>query len=236
MPDSIVGFIKENASLLGDNLRRLFRILGSPAAFIASTEHATQEQLLSASIFAILISLLNLVLNVPIFRLLDIEVESTSFLIADTVLTYVFLFLYGSGFHLAARVMQGKGSYTSSVVSFLYLTAFLPVIKVVSIPATAVVTRAIVEGPDTTTLAFQLATAEHLLRSPPAMIGALLMFVVYGWYFVALASVFRVVHCVGAVRGMCIALAGFVFWWSLSFWIEAPAVRMLWLAYRGSHA
>jgi hypothetical protein len=232
MSENITALVKETAALARDNLRQFFRILATPASFISSIEHASSDQLVPASIFAALMSLLNLVLHLPLLRMLGVETESASYLLADTILTYAFWFIYGSCFHFAAKIVGGHGNYTSSLVSFLYLTAFMPVITTILIPVDVIVRRHIVHTADTTSPGFLQFVAADLLASTPALISLTIGLVASIWYLAALSRVFRLVHGVGRVRGVAIVIIGMGIWQILSWFIEIPAFQLFYKAYQ----
>ena len=78
------------------NFEHFFLILANPRRFIVSINHPSNEQLIPASIFAAMMSVLNLVITLPLSRLLRVQTESVSYVIADTILTFAFWFLsYG---------------------------------------------------------------------------------------------------------------------------------------------
>lgn len=79
-----------------------------------------------------------------------------------------------------------------------------------------------------------LSIGAHVLRSPPAFISVVLLYVTYVWYFVALVKVFRVIHGVRLIRGTCIVLVGVSLRILFAVWIEAPVVQIFWQAYRTS--
>lgn len=232
MSENVTVLIKENAALVGENLRQFFRILATPGEFISSIRRRTNELLVPASIFAALMSLLNLALHLPVLRFLRIESESASYFVVDTILTYAFWFIYGSGFHLAARILRGHGDYATSLVSFLYLTAFFPVLVAVTIPIEPIVRRCTVDGTDTTSLEFQLCVVPSFLSSTPALISFVMGSIVFVWYLIALTKVFSIVHNVGKLRSAFIVLLGLSFWMLLTLPVELSAFQIFWKAYR----
>jgi hypothetical protein len=168
----------------------------------------------------------------PLLRMLGVETESASYLLADTILTYAFWFIYGSCFHFAAKIVGGHGNYTSSLVSFLYLTAFMPVITTILIPVDVIVRRHIVHTADTTSPGFLQFVAADLLASTPALISLTIGLVASIWYLAALSRVFRLVHGVGRVRGVAIVIIGMGIWQILSWFIEIPAFQLFYKAYQ----
>jgi len=229
MSEGITALMKENAALVTKNLRYFFRILVSPVEFISSIKHSSSEQLVSATFFAALMSILNLVIALPLFRLLGMNVETTSYFVVDTILTYGFFFIYGSAFHLSAKIFRGKGNYTSSLVSFLYLKAFSPIGMIVGIPLELIFIGGIVNGTDIISI----------MSSPLSFVELISLFsllLVLSWYLISMVKVFCIVHKLGKTRGSCVVLVGFSLWCLISVLYEFPILQLFYKAYRTSGA
>lgn len=231
MPEKIIALLKENSALVGDNLQKFFRILSKPAEFISSIERAPIEQLIPASIFAAMMSLLNLALHIPIFRILHVETESASYFVVDTILTYAFWFIYGSCFHLAAKLFRGRGNYAVSLVSFLYLTAFMPVLTLTSIPLNVILRRHIVTATNMLPVDFINLAINDVFNSSPAIISVIVSIFVFAWYFIALTQVFRFTHKVGRIRGFGMVFLGVLIWQLLRWALETPIFQLFWRSY-----
>jgi len=231
MAESFTLFFKEHAAVIGDNLRKLIRILAEPEEFISSVRHSSRALLLQASIFAGLVSLLNLAIHIPLFRFLGVSIDNVSYFIVDTILTCGFWLLYASVFHVSARILRGKGTYVSSLVSYLYMTAFFPLMLIVSIPAEAALRRNILSSADIASYQFLVSQVSIITTSNILLISLVLVTLVWGWYLVSLTKVFRIVHKVGRIRAGLIVLLGLILWMAFSTWVEAPAFQMLWRSY-----
>jgi hypothetical protein len=232
MAEIVTSLIKENAVLIGNNLRQFYLVLKGPGQFIASLKPPYSDHFLPASIFAVLVSLSILVLNIPVSRILHVEVENVSYIVVDTILSFAFFFIYGSIFHLSAKLFRGQGDYAGSLVSYLYLTVFFVVLAAVSIPQVMLTKRLILLGTDTTTAAFDDSLISMLKGSTAAQFSVLAGLLIWAWYFVSLTKVVRVVHGVGVLRGASIVLVGFAAFLFIVDKIETPTVQMLMLAYQ----
>jgi serine/threonine protein kinase len=61
-------------------------------------------------------------LSRAVLRSLGVQLETPTYLLVDTVLTYAGFFLAGVLYHLAAKIVRGRGALLGSLVAFLYLT------------------------------------------------------------------------------------------------------------------
>jgi hypothetical protein len=212
--------------LLKDNVATLCAVLMKPRAFFAGVSVDTPADVLRASVFAGFISILNLVISTPLLRVAGVEMESTSFLLTDTVLTYAAWFLYGSIFHISAKVLRGQGSYSSSVVAFLYLTAFYPVMGFLGLPAAHVVARPFLQAQDTLNLEFYRDLGPAFVASPAALISFGLASVVGLYFFFALILAARRVHGFGRARGISAGALAFVGYLIISVSVVVPVEQL----------
>ena len=231
MVDTFKTVLDLGSQWLLSNVRTLFAILRSPPDFMASQDWDNNPPLVPASTFAVFISMLNLVIHLPQLRTIEVEVESPSFVLADTVLTYGFWFLYGSVFHMAARMLRGHRNYQATLSCFLYMTAFYPIISLVSIPAALFINREMIHGVDTSSLSFYLKISDTLFSRPPMFLSTLLLLLATMYFFFSMVSAMRTVHQVGRFRAFLIAATGFAVMFTTVPFIEAPAVQMLWVAF-----
>jgi hypothetical protein len=224
--------LKDSGRVFKDNGRRFFSIIHDPVAFIRSLDHSSGEELLSASLFAALVSLLNLAINLPLLRVLRIETENASFVLADTILTFAFWFVFGTVFHLAAKLMRGNASYTSTLTAYLYLRAFTPLIVLLGIPYEARVRPIIIGSPEPFGLEVFRIYFELAQSSPSAFVTLLLVSVITVYYLICLYRVLRAVHGVGRGRGLALLLVGFNLQGFVEVVVMVPVMQLLWKAFQ----
>jgi hypothetical protein len=111
-----------------------FSVLSAPERFTGSLDLTSNETLTRASVFAVFISLVNLLIQGPVLRSLGVQLETPTYLLVDTVLTYAGFFLAGVLYHLAAKIVRGRGALLGSLVAFLYLTAWKPIGELITTP------------------------------------------------------------------------------------------------------
>ena len=187
----------------------------------------SQEQFIQASIFACFISVLNLVIRLPVYRLIHVGVESTSFLLVDTVFTYAFWFIEGSIFHAAAKLFGGHAHYRKSVITYLYLTAFQPLLCLLGIPFTVVVERRMIEGMYPLTDESLVRLLQEVLERPAVVVSSVLTLSAIVYYFVASVTAFRTVHHLGRLRGFWIVFFGELGCWALAAGVKIPLTQSL---------
>jgi len=223
--DLVVGQL----DLLKNNLRDFVLILTNAKRFIQKIDANAPEQIIGASVFASLMSLLSLAIVLPVYRLNHVQTPE-SYVIIDTAVTYIGFLINGTIFHLIAKLFWGKGSLNASIVTYLYLTAFQPVMGVLLLPVAVHVIGGMIStsGGFAELLSF---THEQLLQSPVALISELLASTVLVWWWVSLARTFRVVHGFGAFRAVVVAVVAFV---CVSAFMETVGLgvdQVLWKAY-----
>lgn len=233
--------LKEVIDLGGDwlrnNVRNLFWVIRSPRSFFLSLDLDNDPPVIEAVIFAAFISLLNVVISLPIYRQSGVEAESTAYLLVDTVLSVGYAIICGSAFHAAAAIFRGRRSYQATIVCFLYMTAFSPLITLVSAPAQGVVTRrAAASGENVISVAFYLDFMNEILSSPVTTIGLGFLLVVSIYYFFCMVAAIRVVHQTGRVRAFMITSLGFAATMLLAAFLGITIFQNFWQAFRGATA
>jgi Yip1 domain len=206
--ENIQQLLKLGGNALKNFLLCLYEVVISPKAFFSNLPDDREQQFVQASIFACFISVLNLVIALPVQRILGIRAESTSYLLVDTVLTYGCWFIMGSIFHASARLVGGHARYLSSVTAFLYLTAYQPLGALVSLPVIVITERQVLEEGYPFTYEQRLRMVRTIIDKPGAVVSLFASVCVLIYLLVAAATAFRVVHRVGRFRGFCILLLG----------------------------
>jgi hypothetical protein len=224
--EDIQQLIGLGTEMVQESCATLFSVLTKPQVFYRSIALETTADLLRASRFAALMSVLTLVIQTPVYRLVGVETESTAYLLTDTVLTYAAWFLYGSVLHLAAKILRGHGAYQSSVAAFLYLTAFFPVMAFFLLPCSVLARQVMLRAPDTFSLGFFQALAQPFLASPLALTSFGLATGVGFYFFGCLILAARRVHGFGWVRGLGAGVLAFLGWLVISLTVVAPVDQL----------
>ena len=232
MIENLKAMIDLGGGWLKECVRTLFSVLRSPSDFMLSRTLDGNPALLEASGFAAFVSLLNLVTELPLFRTLGVEAETPSYLVVDTVLTYGFWFLYGSIFHAAARIFRGRGSYQATVVCYLYMTAFVPLQLILTIPGESALRRLLLESKSPPDLEFYQRLAPAVTGSFGAVTSSVIAAAAFSYFFFALVSALRTVHLVGRIRGFFICTAGLIGRVTVFALVEAPTLQLFWQAFR----
>ncbi len=120
----IVGFALESVVSFVD-------ILFAPRAFFTRLRSVKARGFLKAVGFALSVSIINLIILTPLNKLLGVE-STLSFLAVDTVITFGFWIMYAVLLHLAVRLVGGSGSGLATMASALYLTAYTPLLLLLS--------------------------------------------------------------------------------------------------------
>jgi len=232
MIENVRALIDLGGGWLKDYVRNLVAILRSPREFMRSRDLDAGPTFIDASVFAALVSLLNLVIQIPIYRTLGVNVETPAFILVDTVFTYGFWFIYGSILHGSARLFGGGASYQASVACFLFMSAFRPLILIVTAPSEFVARRMVLDSPDVGGAAFYQRALPALASSPRATVLLILALAANCYFFFALVSAFRAVHAVSRIRAFFIVAVGLVGWVAISSLVEVPAFQALWQSFK----
>jgi hypothetical protein len=230
--EDIQQLIGLGTEVVQESCTTLFSVLTKPQVFYRSVALETTADLLRASRFAALMSVLTLVIQTPIYRLVGVETESAAYLLTDTVLTCATWFLYGSVLHWAAKILRGHGTYQTSVSAFLYLTAFYPVMGFFLLPCSVLARRVMLQAPDTFGPGFFQALAQPLLASPLALTSFGLTTGIGFYFFGCLVLAARRVHGFGWVRGLGAGVLAFLGWLAISLTVVAPVDQLFQKAFR----
>ena len=160
---------------LNSNAVRFIAILAALRNFIKSINHKDDQALIDASVFAVFISVVNLTISLPAYRLANVKADTLTYVLIDTVITLVFWFLYGSVYHLCARLMGGRGTYQSSLVAVLYLTAFTVISGIFTVPLSLTAIFWSLESSDAPHLGEWQILGNEILKSPTGLICTLMI-------------------------------------------------------------
>ena len=216
---------------LKSNAVRFIAILAAPRNFIKSINHKDDQALIDASVFAVFISVVNLTISLPAYRLANVKADTLTYVLIDTVITLVFWFLYGSVYHLCARLMGGRGTYQSSLVAVLYLTAFTVISGIFTVPLSLTAIFWSLESSDAPHLGEWQILGNEILRSPTGLICTLMISATILYRWICTIGVFMIIHEVGRARGIAIGLLGASLSWVVLFTVEKPAIALFWRAF-----
>jgi hypothetical protein len=218
---------------IGHHAATLLRVVRGPVAFVQTLDFDAPP-VSDAALFAVFISLVNLVLQIPLFRTLGVAVESTAYVLVDTVMTFAFWFIQAVILHSVARLFGVRQrSFQATLVCFLYLTAFMPIVMVISAPFVLSARRWMIEDGDVAGL-LQGDVAMKLLAGSPAIAASAAGMIIFGLCLIGVyAAVFRAAYRIGLTRSLAIIFVsvGVYFAWSAA--IEAPVQQMVFRAFHG---
>jgi hypothetical protein len=210
---------------------RFVAILAHPRRFFRSIDYHSDQSLVDATLFAVVISVINLVLLFPAHRIAQLKSDTLSYVLIDTVITLLFWFLYGSVYHLCARLLGGRGTYPSSLVAVLYLTAFTVVSQIFTLPVSLKAISLGLESSEIPSFEQFRVLGEQTLQTPVGLICSFLSTVTISYRWVVTIMVFMIIHDVGLLKGIGIGVLGAALSWVLFFGVELPATQLLWRAF-----
>ena len=217
---------------IGHHAATLLRVVRGPVAFVDTLDLDTAPPVSDAALFAVFISLVSLVLQVPLFRTLGVEVEGTAYVLVDTVMTFAFWFIQAVILHSVARLLGvRRRSFQATLVCFLYLTAFMPIATVISAPFGLGARRWMIDDGDVAGL-LKGDIAIRLLAGSPAIAASAIAMIIFGLCLIGVyAAVFRAAYRISLTRSLAIILvsAGAYFVWSVA--IETPVQQMVFRAF-----
>lgn len=210
---------------------RFIAVLTQPRNFVKSIDHSGEHGLIEASVFAVFVSVANLALMIPTYRLANVKADTLTYVLIDPVITFVFWFLYGSVYHLCAKLLGGRGSYQSSIVAMLYLTAFGIISGILSLPLSLKAVTWGLGSSDAASFGDWKILGDQIVQSPAGLICILLILVTALYRWICTIGVFMIIHEVGRAKGILIGLLGSGLSWIVFLVIEKPAVGLFWRAF-----
>ncbi len=200
-----------------------YQILSNHKQFFNSRNLETTEEFIAASKFSAFVSILNLMISLPYLRSSGVQVENSYFIIIDTVITYAFFFLYGAIFHITAKLLLCKGSLQGSVTVFLYLTAFFPVLNLLSIPLGFALHGPLTQlGGNIISTEFAMQFVAHNADNLLLQISYLVSMGFYVFYLKVLCSGYRIQYAVGRIRAFSIVFMGIIGFSVINVYIVIP--------------
>jgi TIR domain-containing protein/Yip1-like protein len=225
------GLVKLSSQTVKSNVVRFIAVLARPRSFIKSIDYNAEHTLIDASVFAVLISVVNLTMMLPAYRLANVKADTLTYVLIDTMITLVFWFLYGSVYHLCARLVGGRGTYQSSIVAVLYLTAFSVIGAIFSIPVSLKIISWGLESSEFPSFSEWQTISNQMLQSPTGLICLLLILVNALYRWICTIGIFMIIHEVGRLKGVLIGLLGAGLSWVVFITIEKPAIELLMRAF-----
>lgn len=137
-------------------------------------------------------------------------VSSESLLLLETYLEYLIVgfVLYG-----AMRLLGGRGSLQASIAAYCFLTAYLPFIAVLMMPARALILPSMEQHPDLPTVIWSSLPKLSQLSMWEATgfwLSFVLTTVVFVIFFVAVFRTFRMLHQLSNARAVVAFLLGLI--------------------------
>jgi hypothetical protein len=185
--------------------RRFIDVLAQPRKCIKSFDDNDDHPLLDASLFAASVSVVHIMIMLPAYRLAGIESDALTYVLSDTVLTLFFLFLNGSIFHVCARLVRGQGTYQSSIVAILYLTAFSVISGIFTLPLAPKILSLTQRRLELPPLDEIRKAAERLVQTPTGLICSSLLVATALYRWICTIGVFMTIHRVGRAKGVLLA-------------------------------
>ena len=235
-PAEVTAVIEEwqGGSVIDDRLTagtfgaRFLAVLAGPRSLLREVDHHSDHAFIGASLFAAFISVVNLIINIPVYRLANIQADSFTYGLIDTVITFVFWFLYGSIYHLGAKLFGGLGTYQSSIVMFLYLTAFTVIAGIFTLPMSLKAISWSLGSSDVPSVSEWQALGEQILESPTGLICTFLSSSVLTYRWICTIAVFMLIHKVSLAKGILIGVFSGGISLLLTLTLEKHAVALLW--------
>jgi hypothetical protein len=223
--------VEVGGTWIGHGAATLLRVLRAPVAFVRSLD-LDDPPVRDAALFAVFISLLSLVLYIPVFRMLGVEVETTSFVLIDTVVTFAFWFVQATIVHTVARLLGVRGrTLQATLVVFLYLTAFMPIQMLIFAPFSLVVRRWMIDDGDVRQI-FDPGLVLRLVGESPAVAVSVAVGIVFGTALVIVyAASFRAAYRIGWTRAFAIIILSLLATMAWAAAVEHPVQQMMFRAF-----
>jgi hypothetical protein len=206
-PFELVKKASEISSLLGVLLGHFVAVIHNSREFIITLNPQSQDDFYQALKFAAFTSLLNFLIW---SMLLNVDIKNVM-LITDTIVTYLFWLSYGLFFHWCSKMVKGCGNWQGTISSFLYLTAFFPIIHFVSIPHEAFRQELMEAGFVPGTIEWAKEIKASLLGAPLRIDSVSWLLGRIGWLFwlVRIIQVCSVIHKLSVLRSVIAVVLGF---------------------------
>ena len=227
---NIQDLISIGGQTLKNFLTKFYALIITPNNFLNSLKHDTTDELLNASKFSFFIIIINLSIISPLYRTMGIKIESTSYLLTHTILTFSIWMLYAIIFHLIAKVFRGTALLQSTMCIFLYLSAFFPIIRILSLPITKLSMDMIVSN-NPIQFEFYIIFFKTLLNSS-VLIGSFVLHIIgLLWYSICTIIGIKIINNFNYVKSSIVFFIGFIGWQLLSYSISIHAIQILLKAY-----
>ncbi|MEH6578483.1 MAG: YIP1 family protein [Amphritea sp.] len=199
------------------------RIYSSPKEFFGSI-CGSHKTFYEASRFALVISCLFALLNVPSYKINGISVSSEILLI-DIIFSWVLIFIYGVLVWASCKLFLGKCSLIKVLSAFFYSCAILVVIKFLEIPARIVRDKYLLGASLESDISDNMSNA--VLSNPYSLVSETMVGFGYVWFSVVLFILVREVNNFNWLRSLCACLVGMFFVSLAVSWVQRPITHVL---------
>jgi hypothetical protein len=221
---SILDLITNHLDILKTNLSCLFQIIGDVKGFVSSRNFDEPQELIAASIFAALMSLVCLTIRMPLLLAQNVPAEQAQYLIRDTITTYLIWLLCGISFHLSAKLLRGSGSLRKGIVIWLFMQAFDPVFLIAFLPADLVLGPLMIKAD----APFTALAQSKLINTMPVIAGEVLGGAVFVWFVISLGRAYGLAYGLGRLRAALVVLLGFAGVLLIELFQGFPLERSMW--------
>ncbi len=218
--DSLSKFLKLGSAFAKENFAIAFRVLFERKEFIRSLEHNSNSEFYRAIVYAIFLSLVDLITMIPSLRSAGVNTESISFLLVNTLVMLFSITILGAVNYILCLILRARITLRSSIVLTIYLSTVTVLLNFFTIPINSFVGRLIIRGSFTDEISFQVLQSSD---KPMYILGLLsAMFIGLVYWAVIQAGSFRLVTRIGWLRTVLFGSASIISMFALSELLIGP--------------
>ncbi len=230
--EGILDLLKLGGQILSRVVLQLFAIVAQPRQFANSLDLNSATALVDASVFAVFVSIANLVISLSALLVAKIKADASTFVLIDTVLSFAFWFIYGSILHLCYKLFGGRGTYQNSMVVFLYMTAFEVLVTLFSLPGSVKIIPWILQSGQAPTANDWLRLVNATSESTSILLCQLLATAALIYRMIWVVRVFIMIHPLRPTKGVLVGLFGVTLWFLASSTVERSVMSVFLQAFR----
>jgi hypothetical protein len=221
--------IDKISSEFGAFFQNIPKILGDSSVFFKNIED-TDDAFVKASFFALAVSALLVFIAIPSYRINNVSLDSTFFILA-IVITWILFVIYGVQLWVVSRLLLGKGSLLKSISAFFYANAITVFGKLAEIPSRVERDKELLKCGLTSS-----STAENMTlainSNKYAVASELYVFVFYILFFILIVNFIKVIHEVGTIRAVISGALGLGTISITVIWLQRPVAQVLLCAFK----
>lgn len=214
---------------MSETAKHLLDILNNYGNFF--DEQSKGGNFKQSCIFCLTISFILTLLEIPILKTTHIGTDNF-FIAIETIITFLFITIYGFEFWIATRLVGSKAKLITSISGFFYTTFFLVFIRLFELPMLFIKNNTIVSQENVLSSKTSLYISNAISHNIYATASNFLVFIGYMFFCFMLSSMIKHVHKISTFKAICSLFIGLILLAFTIIFLQNPISEIFLFAFK----